>query len=61
MTTKELIIKLLDLPMDEEIVLFYPKEHTNEHGKSIGYIFHVDDVNCHGIVFTDWREKNDNG
>ena len=59
MTTRELITKLLDFPMDEEIELYYPKEHEDEYGKCNGYLFHIDRVSYvdGGIVFTDWRDR----
>ena len=45
--------------MDEEIELYYPKEHEDEYGKCNGYLFHIDRVSYvdGGIVFTDWRDR----
>ena len=58
MTARELINKLLDLPMDREILLCYKKEFIDERGnKCSGYIFHIDDVRNDEIMFTDWRDK----
>lgn len=59
MTVKELINKLLEAPMDNEVYLCYDKEHVDEYGeKCSGYCFNIDDVMKNGdIVFTDWRDK----
>lgn len=58
MTVKELITKLLDSPMDEEVLLCYDKEHIDERGeKCSGYCFNIDDVRNGEIIFTDWRDK----
>ena len=57
MTVRELINKLLDEPMDREVLLYYEKEHIDEFGVSSGYTFHVDDVRNGEIMFTDWRDK----
>lgn len=62
MTNKELIKCLLDLPLDEEILLSYPKEHIDDLGnKCEGYAFNIDKVEYSGfgicINFTDWRDK----
>lgn len=58
MTVKELITKLLDRPMDDEVLLCYDKEHIDSHGEFCnGYVFHIDDVMCSEIMFTDWRDK----
>ena len=60
MTTRELINKLLDRPMDEEILLCYPKEHDDGYGGTCsGYVFHIDDVKDNDIIFTDWREERE--
>lgn len=62
MTVREVIIKLLDEPMDREVLLSYKKEFVDERGeKCNGYIFHVDDVRNGEIMFTDWREKTESG
>ena len=58
MTARELINKLLDAPMDDEVMLCYDKEHIDEYGeKCSGYCFHIDDVKNSDIMFTDWRDK----
>ena len=60
MTVRELINKLLDRPMDEEVMLCYPKKHQDGFGGTCsGYGFHIDDVEGSDIIFTDWRDKND--
>lgn len=60
MTVKELINKLLDRPMDDEVLLCYEKEHKDEYGeKCRGYAFHIDDVKESDIMFTDWRDKKE--
>lgn len=67
MTTREIINKLLDRPMDQEVLLCYEKEFIDENGvKCSGYNFHIDDIEGNQIMFTDWRdfvkvnEKNNN-
>ena len=62
MTVRELINKLLDIPMNHEISVCYDKEHIDKYGeKCSGYCFDIDDVrNCERkgeIMFTDWRDK----
>lgn len=59
MTVKELINKLLEAPMDNEVYLSYDKEHVDEYGeKCSGYMFNIDGVRKNGeIVFTDWRDN----
>lgn len=58
MTVRELITKLLDEPMDNEVSLLYEKEHIDERGeKCTGYWFSIDDVRNGEIIFTDWRDK----
>lgn len=58
MTVRELINKLLDRPMDDEVLLCYDKEHIDERGeKCDGYGFHIDDVKESEIMFTDWRDE----
>lgn len=58
MTVKELIYKLLGMPMDDEVMLCYDKEHIDEHGeKCRGYSFTIDDVKGSEIMFTDWRDN----
>ena len=58
MTVRELINKLLDEPMDNEVLLHYGKEHIDELGeKCNGYCFDIDGVKNGRIMFTDWRDK----
>ena len=58
MTAKELITKLLDAPMDKEVLLVYEKEYIDEYGEECsGYCFNIDDVRNGEIMFTDWRDK----
>lgn len=58
MTVRELINKLLDSPMEEEVFLCYYKAHIDEYGeKCSGYSFSIDDVDRNEIRFTDWRDK----
>lgn len=58
MTVKELITKLLDSPMNEEVLLCYDKEHIDEFGEKCGgYGFNIDDVQGSKIMFTDWRDR----
>ena len=58
MTVKELINKLLDRPMDDEVLLCYNKKHIDSYGELCdGYVFHIDGVECSEIIFTDWRDK----
>lgn len=60
MTVREIITKLLDEPMDREVLLSYKKEFVDEHGvKCNGYIFHIDGVRNGEIMFTDWRDKKE--
>lgn len=66
MKVKELIIRLLDEPMDAEIKLCtdYDKEEVEDYGNvkvvNCGVIFGIDDIeHWNGgvlINFTDWRE-----
>lgn len=63
MTVKELINELLDLPMHSEIMLRYPKEHSDGYGGTVyGYGYEIDGVTKDGgtvyIEFTDWRDKD---
>ncbi len=61
MTVRELINKLLDEPMDGEVLLSYKKEFVDERGeKCSGYCFEIDDVRNGEIMFTDWRDKTEN-
>ena len=58
MTVKELITKLLDRPMDDEVMLCYDKVHTDEFGEVVqGYGFRIDSIRDSNIMFTDWRDK----
>ena len=60
MTARELINKLLDRPMEDEVLLCYEKEHIDERGeKCSGYAFNIDDVKESEIMFTDWRDKKE--
>lgn len=60
MTVRELINKLLDRPMDDEVMLCYYKEHIDKYGeKCSGYCFGIDDVKKSEIIFTDWRDKEE--
>lgn len=62
MTVRELINKLLDCDIDEEIKLQLPEEHESEHdGLCSGYLFDIQRVDTHYnyIVFTDWRKTAD--
>lgn len=62
MTTRELINKLLDEPMDNEVLLSYEKEFIDERGeKCNGYCFDIDDVKDGRIMFTDWRDREEMG
>lgn len=67
MKVKELIVRLLDEPMDAEIRLCtdYDKEEVKDYGNvklvNSGVIFAIDEIehwadNCININFTDWRE-----
>lgn len=67
MKVKELIIRLLDEPMDAEIRLCtdYDKEEVETYGDvevvNRGVIFDIDEIehwtnDCININFTDWRE-----
>ena len=60
MTVKELISKLLEMPMDSEVFLADPTPHEDEYGVfCIGYYFDIDDVKQNSgvaeIKFTNWR------
>ena len=62
MTVKELITRLLDEPMDSEIMIHIHEKHEDEFGNEIsGYAFEIDDVerwtkNTSFLNFTDWRK-----
>ena len=58
MTVRELINKLLDRPMDNDVMLCYNKEHLDKYGDIVhGYAFHIDGVEKDDIIFTDWRDN----
>ena len=63
MTVKDLISKLLEMPMDEEVFISDPTPHEDEHGICNGYYFGIDNIkqnsNIVELRFTDWR--NDHG
>ena len=61
MTNKELIMHLLEVPMDNIVRLYIDQKHTDEYGiESNGYLFDIDSVDRSGLlVFTDWRDKED--
>lgn len=60
MTVRELINKLLDEPMDGEVLLHYEKEFIDKRGeKCDGYCFDIDDVIDGRIMFTDWRDRKE--
>lgn len=66
MKVKELIVRLLDGPMDAEIMLCtdYEKKEVETHGcvrvVNRGVVFDIDELEHWGdsiyINFTDWRE-----
>lgn len=62
MTVKDLISKLLEMPMDAEVFISDPTPHEDAHGICNGYYFGVDSVkqnsNIVEIEFTDWRNEN---
>ena len=59
MTTRELINKMIDAPMDEEVLLYIEKEHIDEHGQKCGgWLFHIDGIEHKVLIkFTDWRAE----
>ena len=61
MTVKDLISKLLEMPMDAEVYISDPTPHEDEHGICKGYCFGIDDVTHDFDVelrFTDWRKED---
>lgn len=44
MTVKELISKLLEMPMNAEVSIYDPTPHEDEHGICNGYCFDIDEV-----------------
>ena len=61
MTVKDLISKLLEMPMDAEVFISDPTPHEDEHGICDGYYFDIDYIkqisNIVELRFTDWRNK----
>lgn len=58
MTVRELINKLLDEPMDREVMLSCKEDFIDERGeKCRGYVFDIGAVKNGQIIFTDWRDK----
>lgn len=61
MTVKELISKLLEMPMDAEVSIYDPTPHKDKYGICNGYCFGIDDVeqdyDVVNLRFTDWRNK----
>lgn len=59
MIVKELISKLLEMPMDAEVFISDPTPFEDWHGRCNGYYFDIDDVKQNSDVvelrFTDWR------
>ena len=59
MTVKDLISKLLEMPMDAGVFLSDPTPYEDGHGICTGYYFGIDDVKQNSDVvelrFTDWR------
>lgn len=59
MTVKELITRLLDMPMSYDVILADNNIHTTEHGKVNGYCFDIEHIKQKtGVVelqFDDWR------
>ena len=63
MKVKDLISKLLEMPMDAEVFISDPTPHKDAHGICNGYYFGVDDVkqisNIVELRFTDWRRQEE--
>lgn len=64
MTVKELISKLIDMPMNAEVRLVGVAPHIDEDGDICkGYYFHIDDIkqwpDSVEIEFKDWRANNE--
>ena len=62
MTVKELIVTLLDMPMDSEVMIEDAKPQMDEHGESTTSVFGVSGVYAFSgsttcITFKDWRHK----
>ena len=59
MKVKDLISKLLEMPMDAGVFLSDPTPHKDGHGVCKGYYFGIDDVKQNSdvveIEFTDWK------
>ena len=61
MTVKELISKLLEMPMNAEVSIYDPTPHKDKYGICKGYCFGIDDVTHDFDVelrFTDWRNED---
>lgn len=69
MKAKELIIKLLNEPMDAEIYIGNKEKYRNKYGaETSGCMFEIDDIerfnkDCIILNYTDWRKVKgaDNG
>jgi hypothetical protein len=63
MTVKDLISKLLEMPMTAEVFLSDPTPFEDGHGRCNGYYFGIDDVKQNSdvveIEFTDWRSQKE--
>ena len=62
MTVKELIMALLEMPMNNVVKLNIEKEHIDAYGeKSSGWLFDIDEIEKYTyltyITFTDWRSE----
>lgn len=61
MTVKDLISKLLEMPMDAEVFISDPTPFEDGHGRCNGYYFGIDDVKQNSDVvelrITDWRNE----
>ena len=63
MTVKDLISKLLEMPMTAEVFISDPTPFEDEHGRCNGYYFDIDYVKQNSDVvelrFTDWRSQKE--
>ena len=64
MTVKELITRLLEEDMNNEVKIVLLEKHTDENGvESAGYHFNIDEVahwnHMAELVFTDYRKENE--
>ena len=61
MKVKDLISKLLDMPMYADVFISDPTPHKDAHGICNGYYFGIDNIkqnsNVVEIEFTDWRNE----